>query len=207
MTENVNEILFRKHQPQAGEPTPPPGYENLGGAFVTAKFREFVQMAVAGELPEPEKVPELDPKILELAAELAVIHLPEWRNPAGRKLADPTSMRIGSSVRVAQYLIERGVRFEPEHATVRWMSTPGAVRHAGDPGKHLYRLPDGTWPEAPDAEEFWSIDDITCEQLDNGRWAAVHPRGIQCEDDSKAEAFGMCVERVRAKIRELKGVS
>ncbi|WP_454199567.1 hypothetical protein [Nocardia sp. Marseille-Q1738] len=206
MSEVQNEVKFRGHEAR-DQRKPPPGYENLGGEFVSPAFKAFLQAAMDGKLPTPEDVPPQDPKIVALAQELMVIHLPEWKNPAGRKVAEPTSMRIGGALRVAEYLIQRGVDIDTDKATVRWVPTPGARLGAGDPGKHLYRNEDGTWPEIPDAEEFWSIDEIDVKQLDDGRWCAFHPRGIECTDPSKTEAFAMCVERVRAKVAELKGQS
>lgn len=180
---------------------------DIGGAFVKPQFQEFVRAAMDGTLPAPPQSAEMPPEVRALAEELSVIHLPEWETPSGRKVAEPTVMSIKGAYRVAEYLLKRGVSFDPEQASVRWMPTPGAHLGVGDPGKHIFRNEDGTWPEDPDAEEFWSMDDIKCTQLPNGRWAAVHPRGIQCEDASKSEAFAMCVERVRAKLAELKGNS
>lgn len=201
MTDEPREVRFN---PQ-GERKPPPGYIDVGGAFVKPAFKEFVEAAVDGRLPAPPDTPEQDPRVIALAEELMVIHLPEWRNPGGRKLAGPTVMKLGNALRVAEYLLERGVSFYPDQATIRWIPTPGTQLGASDLGKHLYRNPDGTWPEPPDPEEFWSVDDIECHQLPDGQWAAVHPRGIQCTDGSKTEAYSMCVQRVAAKISELKG--
>ncbi|MEU2106476.1 hypothetical protein [Nocardia sp. NPDC019255] len=204
MSETQNEIKFPSH-PDRDKRKPPPGYENLGGEFVTPQFKQFVQMAAEGKLPQPEDVPQLDPKVVELAQFLSVIHLPEWKNPAGRKIAEPTSMRIGGSVRLAEYLIQCGISFDPSKAIVRWVPTPGARLGAGDPGKHLWRNEDGSWPEVPDPEEFWNIDEIETQQLDDGQWAAVHPRGIQCQAATKTEAYADCVQRVAARVAELKG--
>lgn len=206
MTENGNEIRFRGHDVR-DERKPPDGYETLGGEFVSPKFRAFIEAAMEGKLPRPDTVIEQDPQVVALAQELMVIHLPEWFTPGGRKIASPTSMQIGGAIRVAEYLLQRGVSFDPEQATVRWMPTPGVPSGAGDLGKHIYRNEDGTWPETPDAEEFWDIADIEVKQLDNGQWCAFHPRGIECTDASKTEAFAMCVERVRAKVTDLKGDS
>lgn len=202
----VREVRFRG-QGAREDRTPPPGYENLGGEFVSARFRAFVEAALEGKLPQPDTVVEQDPRVVALAAELMVIHLPEWHTPAGRLIAAPTSMQIGGAVRVAEYLIQRGVSFDPDAAVVRWVPTPGVPSGAGDLGKHIYRLEDGSWPETPDAEAFWDVADIEVRQLDNGQWCAFHPRGIECTDASKTEAFGMCVERVRAKVTALKGDS
>lgn len=199
-----HEVKFKVAQGADARREAPPGYEDLGGTFVTPQFRAFVQAAMEGKLPEPEAVPQLDPEVVALAQELSVVHLPEWRNGSGRRLAEPTSMRIGGSVRLAEYLIQRGMSFDPDRAVVRWVPTPGTQLGASDPGKHIWRNEDGSWPEVPDVEAFWDIDDIETQQLDDGRWAAVHPRGIQCEDASKTEAVAMCIERIRAKIAELR---
>ncbi|WP_280479099.1 hypothetical protein [Nocardia asiatica] len=200
----VREVRFSSQDKQ--EPEPPPGFVNVGGQWFAPQFLEFVKAAADGTLPTPPEAEEIDPQAVALMQELSAIHLPEWVAPNGRKLASPTMMSIKGALRVAQYLIQRGVTFDPDKATVRWVPTPGITGHAGDPGKHIYRNSDGTWPEDPDIEEFWSLDQIETHQLPNGRWAAVHPRGrIQCEDGSKDQAFAMCVERVRAKVAELKG--
>lgn len=201
--EPLREVKFKNHQ-QRADREPPPGYENLGGEFVSPQYKAFLLAAMEGKLPQPD-VPQLPAEVIALAEELMTIHLPEWKNPAGRKLAGPTSMQIGGSVRVAEYFLQRGISFDPEKATIRWVSTPGARLGSGDPGKHIYRRDDGTWPEDPDIEEFWRVEDIECHQLPDGKWAAVHPRGIQCEDASKTEAYSMCVQRVAAKVSELKG--
>lgn len=203
MTDALNEVRFRG-QSARDQREPPPGYENLGGEFVTPKFRAFLEAAMAGKLPPPETVIEQDPRVVELAQELMVIHLPEWHTPGGRKIAAPTSMQIGGAVRVAEYLIARGVSFDPDAAVVRWIPTPGVPAGAGDLGTHIYRNPDGSWPQTPDAEQFWDVADIEVRQLDDGRWCAFHPRGIEATDASKTEAFAICTERVRAKVAALK---
>lgn len=205
LTENVNEVRFRSQE--TAEPTPPPGYIDVGGTFVTPRFLEFAKAAQDGTLPPPPASEQIDPQITALAQELAIVHLPEWSAPSGRKLAEPTVMQIKGALRIAEYLIKRGVTFNPDDAVIRWVATPGARLGSGDPGKHIHRNPDGSWPEDPDPETFWSLDEIEQHQLPNGRWAAVHPRGIQCEDDSKDEAYALCVSRVRAKVTELKGDS
>lgn len=202
----VNEVRFRNHQ--SSDKTPPPGYEAMGDTFIKPEYRQFIEAAMNGELPDLGDVPEQDPQVAALAAELMVIHLPEWHSPTGRKLAKPSQMKIAGAVRVAEYLVKgRGVRVHPEEATQRWVPTPGANLGAGDPGKHIQRNPDGTWPENPDIEEFWDVSEIVCHQLPDGSWSAVHPRGIECTDASKTEAYAMCVERVRARVAELKGQS
>ncbi len=203
MTDDVHEVRFTGHEPS--EPQPPPGYVNAGGVFVSPQFLEFVKAAQNGTLPTPPASTEMDPRIVALARELTVIHLPQWFAPSGRKLAEPTVMQVQGALRVAEYLIARGVDFNEDKATVRWVATPGARLGAGDPGTHIYRNDDGTWPQDPDPETVWSLDEIEQHQLPNGRWAAVHPRGIQAEDNSKDEAYALCIARVRAKVAELKG--
>lgn len=201
--EPLHEVRFTNHQPPPAQ-EPPPGYERMGGAFVTPAFQRFVQAAMEGTLPPPPPADEVDPQIVALAQELSVLHLPEWVAPNGRKIAEPSVMQIKQTIRIAQYLIRRGVSFDPDNATIRWVPTPGVRLGLSDLGKHLERNPDGTWPETPDAEEFWNVDDIDTQQLPDGRWAAVHPRGISCEAATKTEAFADCVESVRAKIAELR---
>lgn len=201
--DTVHEVRFRGQGARDAR-TAPDGYKNVGGEFITPQFKAFIEAAMEGKLPPPEQVPEQDPQVVALAQELMVVHLPEWHTPGGRKIASPTSMQIGGALRVAEYLIARGVSFDPEAATVRWIPTPGVPSGAGDLGQHIYRLEDGSWPEVPDAEQFWDVADIEVKQLEDGRWCAFHPRGIEATDVSKTEAFAMCVDRVRAKVAALK---
>lgn len=201
--DTVNEVRFTSQE--RSEPTPPPGFVDAGGGtFVSPQFLAFVKAAQDGSLPSLPASAPMEPRVVALARELAVVHLPEWQSPSGRKLAEPTVMQIKGALRLAEYLIARGADFNEDDATIRWIATPGVRLGTGDPGTHIYRNPDGSWPEDPDPESFWSLAEITQQQLPNGRWAAVHPRGIQCEDDSKDEAYAMCVARVRAKVAELK---
>lgn len=174
----------------------------VDGVKVTQKWKEFAQMAVDGRLPDLGNVPEVDPNVRMLAEDLAVIHLPDWHNPAGRKLADPATVQMQQAPRVAQYLHDRGYRFHPELETVRWRPTPGGPPGVYDQGLHIY--PDnGTWPD-PDPEDFYDIDDIKVRQLEDGRWAATHHRGIQFEADTKSEAYEGIVGVLRRKIEEAK---
>lgn len=197
------EVRFASQE--RAQPTPPPGYVDVGGGqWVAPQFLEFVKAAQEGRLPTPPASEPMDPRVVALAQELTVIHLPEWKSPSGRKLAEPTVMQIKGSLRVAEYLLARGISLNSDDATIRWVATPGARLGTGDPGMHIHRNADGSWPEDPDPETFWSLDAITQHELPGGRWAAVHPKGIQCEDASKDEAYAMCVARVRAKVAELK---
>ncbi|WP_306365459.1 hypothetical protein [Nocardia sp. CC227C] len=200
--DDLQEVRFRNHQPR--EKAPPPGYEAMGDTFIKPEYRAFIKAAMEGRLPDLGELPEPDPEVVQLTAELQILHLPEWRAANGRKIAEPTVKQIPGAPRVADWLVQRGWRWHPEHETVRWFPTPGVAATSGDPGKFAYRHEDGSWPDPPDLEAFWDVDEIECHQLEDGRWAAVHPRGIQCTDASKAEALGMCIDRVRAKIAELR---
>lgn len=171
------------------------------GVRVTDEFLSFLRQAAAGKLPNPGDVPTLDPQIIALAEELAVVHLPEWRNPAGRKLAEPCSLPVPQAPRLAQYLFARGVRIHPELETVRWRPTPGGPPGPYDPGMHIYPDEDGIWPD-PDPEAFWDIAHIEVAHLEDGSWAARHPRGITYQAPTKSEAYEGIVARLRAKIEE-----
>ncbi len=173
-----------------------------GGPKITPQFISFLQQALTGKLPDLGEIPEEDPEVLTLAAELAVIHLPEWTNPAGRKLADPTVTSIKQAIRVAKYLVQgRGVRIHPDLETLRWVPTPGGLAGPYDTGLHVTKDEHGNWP-TPDPEQFYDVDDVTVSQLDTGEWAAVHPRGIQFTAPSKSEALQGIIERIRQKIEE-----
>lgn len=175
------------------------------GVQVSEKWKRYVQLAVDGKLPDPGHVPEADPNIRTLAEDLVVIHLPEWRNPAGRKMADPATVHTQWAPRIAQYFHERGWRHHPEFETVRWRPTPGGPPGVYDQGLHIHPDEDGNWPD-PDPEDFYDIADIKVSPLEDGRWAAVHPRDIQFEADTKSEAYEGIVARLRDKIKEARDV-
>lgn len=173
------------------------------GVQVTEKWKRFAQMAVDGRLPDLGEIPQVHPNVKALAEELAVLHLPEWRNPAGRKLAEPTTVQTQQAPRLAQWLHDRGVRIHPELETVRWRPTPGGPPGVYDQGLHIYPDADGNWPD-PDPEDFYDLDDIEVKPIEGGRWAGVHPRGIAFEADSKSEAYEGIVGALRRKIEEAK---
>lgn len=181
----------------------PPGYQDSGvaGVAVTEKWRQFAQMAASGKLPDLGDVPEVDPGVRALAEELAVIHLPEWRNPAGRVLAGPATTQVPQAPRVAQWLHDRGWRQHPELETVRWRPTPGARRGVYDDGLHIYPNADGDWPD-PDPEDFYNVDDVDILQLEDGQWAARHPRGLSFQAPTKSEAMEGIIAVLRRKIEE-----
>jgi hypothetical protein len=195
------EVIDSREFP-AGAQLDDDGYIDVGnGARVTPAFAAFVEQVVSGRLPDPGKVPEVDPQVRALAAELTVVHLPEWTNPAGRKLAEPTVTSIKQAIRIAAYLVDRGVRVHPELERIRWVPTPGGPPGPYDTGLHITPNEDGTWPVL-DPEAFWDVDDIETAQKPDGTWAAAHPRGLQFEAGTKSEAYAGLVERIRAKIEE-----
>ncbi|MGI5223071.1 hypothetical protein [Nocardia sp. CA-290969] len=184
-----------------------PQYQASGvdGVQVTEKWKRFMQMAVDGKLPDPGDVPQMDPNVRTLAEDLVVIHLPEWRNPAGRVMAEPTTVHTQNAPRIAQYFHDRGWRHHPELETVRWRPTPGGPPGVYDQGLHIHPDEDGNWPD-PDPEDFYDLDDIKVGPLEDGRWAATHPRGLQFEADTKSEAYEGIVGVLRRKIEEAKNV-
>lgn len=165
------------------------------------QLRAFLNQVLQGSLPDPGDIPEQDPQVLAIAKELAVIHLPEWRNAAGRKLAEPATAEIKGAVRIASYLFRRGMRMHSEYERIRWIPTPGGPPAAYDLGLHIEPDERGQWP-APDPEEFWDVADIDVRHASDGSWIAVHPRGIEFTGRSKSEAYAGLVERLRAKIQE-----
>lgn len=196
MSEEVESVEFTAAQPE---------YQASGvdGVQVTDKWKRFMQMAVDGRLPDLGDIPQVDPNVRALAEDLAVIHLPEWKNPAGRVLAEPATVQTQQAPRIAQWLHDRGYRFHPEFETVRWRPTPGGPPGVYDQGLHIYPDEHGTWPD-PDPEEFYDVADIKVGPLEDGRWAATHPRGIAFEADTKSEAYAGIVARLRDKIEEAK---
>jgi hypothetical protein len=205
--EVIEEITTRAGREHARQEAAAREYQesSVPGVEITERFREFLRMAADGKLPKLEDPGEQHPDVALMAAELVVMHLPEWRNPAGRKLAEPVALSVPQAPRVAQYLIERGWRFHPEHETVRWTPTPGATSGPYDQGLHIQPDEHGEWP-APDPEQFYDFDDIKVEPMENGDWSATHPRGIAFQAKSKSEAYAGIVGRLRAKIEEAKQV-
>ncbi|WP_446224986.1 hypothetical protein ACTWPB_07670 [Nocardia sp. IBHARD005] len=170
------------------------------GVQVTDRMQAFLRHVVEGTLPTMD-VPEVAPEVRELAEELAVVHLPEWTNPAGRKLADPAVIQVAQAPRIADFLIARGWRRDPTLEVVRWAPTPGGLPGPYDTGLHYGRDEDGTWP-IPDIEAYWDVDDVEVSQLPDGSWKAEHPRGIGFQAASKSEALAGIVETIRTKIEE-----
>ncbi|NEW27237.1 hypothetical protein [Nocardia cyriacigeorgica] len=198
--EVVEEIITPAgRQARAGAYEP----SSVDGVEITEKFRAFLRQVVDGQLPDLGDVPEVDPLVAELAAELLVVHLPEWRNPAGRVLAGPTTVPIPQAPRLAAYLIDRGWIRDPSRERVRWIPTPGGLPGPYDQGLHIHPDENGEWP-APDPEQFYDLDDIKVEQLNSGEWSATHPRGIAFQASTKSEAYEGIVGRLRAKIEEAK---
>ncbi|MFE3060722.1 hypothetical protein [Nocardia sp. NPDC059236] len=169
---------------------------------LTEAMREFLRKVLDGKLPDPGDMPQLDPQVLALAKDLAVIHLPEWRNPAGRKLAEPGVVEIKAAVRIAAYLYERGWRHHAELEQIRWIPTPGGPPAPYDDGLHVRPDESGQWP-APDPEQFYDPADVAVRQDDDGTWSAAHPRGIEYSGAaSKSEAYAGIIGRLRARIEE-----
>ncbi|WP_159844945.1 hypothetical protein [Nocardia sp. CY41] len=179
-----------------------PGWVKTQGGQMSPQYIAYLQQIIAGKVEESGPVPEMDPEIVSMAEELAVIHLPEWLNPLGRKLAEPTVTSMKQAIRVAEYLHKRGWRAHPEHEQIRWLPTPGGMPGPYDTGLHIERNEDGSWPEDPDPERFWDIEAIEVRQLPNGKWGAAHPRGIGFEATTKSEAYAGLVNKIREKIEE-----
>ncbi|MGW6698868.1 hypothetical protein [Nocardia sp. NPDC055049] len=173
------------------------------GVQVTEKMRQFLGHMVNGTLPTMD-VPEVAPEVRELAEELAVLHLPEWKNPAGRKLAEPAAIQVAQAPRIADYLIQRGWRRDPELEVVRWSPTPGGLPGPYDTGLHYGRDENGEWPEDPDPERFWDVDDVTTAQLPDGTWKAEHPRGVAFQAATKSDALAGVIDTIRERIAAAK---
>ncbi len=169
---------------------------------VTEKYREFIAAALEGKLPDPGKVEPLDPAVGDLLSDLAILHLPEWTNSTGRKLADAVVFTLPSAARIAAYLVERGWRRDLTKERIRWTPTPGGLTAPHDLGLHIRPDPEtGEWP-APDPEQYWDVDDIQTSQLPDGTWKSEHPRGLAFQAASKSEALAGITERIREKIEE-----
>ncbi|MFC4123710.1 hypothetical protein [Nocardia rhizosphaerae] len=178
----------------------PSGYvQTDSGQLVTPEFLALIQQTLSGKLAQSEAEDDLAPEVRALAEELSVIHLPEWRSHVGRKLAEPTVTSIKQATRVAEYLVKRGVRVNPELEELRWVPTPAGPPGAFDTGKHVSRDEYGEWP-TPDPEEFYNLDEIEVRQADDGRWSATHPRGLACEGSTRTDAYAGIVEQLRERI-------
>ncbi|OBA62179.1 hypothetical protein A5780_19155 [Nocardia sp. 852002-20019_SCH5090214] len=178
-------------------------YIDSDGARVTPKFLQFMRLAQEGKLPDPGDVPEVDPEVRRLIEELTVVHLPEWRTPSGRKIAEPAVARIPQAARLAQYLVDRGWAQQPERERIRWAPTPGGLTDPFDTGLHYERDENGEWPVI-DPEAFWDIEHIETKQQQDGTWVAAHHRGIAFTGATKSEAYAGLVDRIRNKIEEAK---
>lgn len=202
----VQEIITKHGREQQAKDAHDYQRTSVDGVETTEKFRELLRQALAGQLPDLGEIPEADPEVAKLAAELVTLHLPEWRNLAGRSLAKPTVVTMPLAPRVADYLVARGWVHDPSRERVRWIPTPGTSGGPHDPGMHIEPDEYGQWP-APDPEAFYDIDDIKVVEIDGGRWCAQHPRGIAFEADTKSEAYEGIVGRLRAKIKEAKAAA
>ncbi|WP_280247954.1 hypothetical protein [Nocardia abscessus] len=199
--EVVEEIITPAGRQAAAEGKYKPS--SVDGFMKTELFEAFLRQVVDGQLPKLGDIPEVDPLVAELAAELLVVHLPEWRNPAGRLLAGPTTVPIPQAPRLAAYLVERGWVHDPSRERVRWIPTPGGPPGPYDNGLHIHPDETGEWP-APDPEVFYDVADIRVDQLADGTWSATHPRDIAYQAPTKSEAYAGLVGRLRAKIEEAK---
>lgn len=197
--ETIEEVITEAGRDQAALKYHATGKD---GVRVTAQMQEFLRHVVEGTLPTLD-VPEVAPEVRELAEELAVVHLPEWHNPAGRKLADPTVIQVAQAPRIADYLIQRGWRRDPALEVVRWAPTPGGLPGPYDTGLHYGRDEHGEWP-IPDPEAYWDVDDVTTEQLPDGTWKAEHPRGVAFQAATKSEALAGIVDTIRERIAAAK---
>ncbi|MGV9676201.1 hypothetical protein ACWDSJ_13050 [Nocardia sp. NPDC003482] len=170
-----------------------------GGQLVTPQYLAFVQQALTGKLGAATELEALDPEVKALAEELSVIHLPEWQARNSPRTAEPTVTGLKQATRVAEYLHRRGVRIHPELEEIRWVPTPGGPPGAFDTGLHVAKDENGHWP-SPDPESFYDLDHIEVGQTDDGRWIAVHPRGLSCEAATRTEAYAGVVDQLRERI-------
>lgn len=194
--EVLQEVRFRP-----SVKTPPPGYvenPNSPGQWVTPQYLDWIRDSLSGAVAARAAEAELDPEVKRLADFLAVLHLPE-HTVGDRKVADPTRVEIHQSARMAQYLVDCGWRFHPEHETKRWVPTPNGP--SGDLGIHVERNPDGTWP-TPDPEDFYDPEKIVTSQGRDGSWVASHPCGVYAQAPTKARAHADVVQQLLTKTEE-----
>jgi hypothetical protein len=184
------------------EEVPASGYVQAeSGQLVTPEFLALLQQTLSGKLAEADHDDELDPQVRALAEELSVIHLPQWQTRIGRKLAEPTVTSIKQASRVAEYLVQRGIRVHPELEQIRWIPTPAGPPGAFDVGAHISPDEEGNWP-SPDPETFYDLADIDVRQGDEGLWSATHPRGLSFEGPTKTDAYAGLVGILRDRINE-----
>lgn len=187
---------------QFGNYQPPSEYVKTdSGQLVTPEFLALIQQVLTGKLAESPADEELDPQVKALAEELSVIHLPKWESKAAGRTAEATVTGIKQATRVAEYLVQRGVRVHPELEEIRWVATPGGPPGAFDTGTHVTKDENGEWP-TPDPAEFYDTDDIQVTQTEDGLWCAVHPRGLSFEAATKTEAYAGVVDQLRQRIEQ-----
>lgn len=196
----IREVHFRKANGNAPA-GPPPGYSetpDAPGVHTTERYRNWLREQITGVIAEqPDE--QLDPEVKALADELAIVHLPQWKQ-GERVIAEPSRVEIRQAQRLAEYLVKgRGVRVHPEHETLRWVATPNGGPH--DLGIHIEKDEHGEWP-TPDPEAFFDLEKIVVTQGPDGSWVAAHPCGANAQGASKAKAHADVVQQLIARIEE-----
>ncbi|MFI5781110.1 hypothetical protein [Nocardia sp. NPDC051570] len=191
--EIIDSVSFGDH------PSPSNYMKTDTGQLVTPEFLAFIQQTLTGKLAPSKELDAATPEVKALAEELSVIHLPEWHSRDALKTAEPTVTGLKQATRVAEYLFKRGLRMHPELEEIRWAPTPGGQPGAFDTGLHITKDENGHWP-SPDPESFYDLEDIKVTQTDDGRWVAVHPRGLSFDAATKTEAYAGVVDQLRERI-------
>lgn len=193
----IQEVRFKNAGPPEGFVEDP----NTPGVHVSPQYQAWMKEQLGIRVAEMQAESEIDPEVKALAEELAVVHLPEYVNGQGRKLAEPDRFEILQAQRLAEYLVKgRGVRVHPDLETLRWVPTPGG--HPHDLGLHIERDENGDWP-APDPEDFFDLDKIVVAQSENG-WVASHPSGVAVQEETKSKAKAGAVAELMKRIEEAK---
>lgn len=102
-------------------------------------------------------------------------------------------------MRIANALYDQGVRYHPELASCRWISSPGITPgHDQDEGKWIQRNPDGSWPDDDPMKNLDPAKDIEVQPVTDGTFMAIHKASQR-----HVEGFRTRAEAVAGMIAEL----
>ncbi len=164
----------------------PDGYRESAtapGVFISDKYQDWM-LANIGKQRAGKNV-GLPKNVAHIARLISPMFLPEFVQN-GRKVDGPKRVQMFQAVRVAYYLDECGLVYDPEREKIRHVANPDAST-PDDLGIHITRDKDGQWP-APAPEEFYDLEKIVMAQAPDGQWIASHPCGIGVKKASKGKA-------------------
>lgn len=186
----------------------------MGGQGGRAGRKRVVQELKFEEVKAPPQESQKDRDLKEAAYDLEVLRgearegleqmyelFKILRAPAeGPARSAITVVNLGF-MRLVNALYDQGVRYHPELATKRWISSPGMTpRHDQDEGKWIERNEDGSWPDDDPMKNLDPLKDIEVQPVTDGTFMAIHRASQRHVDGfrTKAEAMaGMIAELAR----------